>query len=379
MTSPVPAISPAELSGYLQSKGWHRDGQWRGAGVWSLDNSDQLLIPDRFEFEDDSELIREAIQKLAVYEERAEYDLILDIAEPMVDTQFFRTVPDTPSGTIPLPSGLKAVQGVHRLLNTAARMVENGPRLLYEGRSSGLVESFLHRVLLGAARPGSYILTARVPVAAPGSPPAQLDLFGKSDTPQHSQPLAGRDVILLLDRAIRAAWTAANQVTTGEARSDIFDDFMVEGVSANLCRGLGELGGQAKDRPVEIGFTWARGLPGPEAARPVFFTGAMLSVIAQAGTELEALAKSGEAQITGQVETLNLSPGEEPRIKVVGEVRAETQTIVRRALWVIVSMNQYTQATEAQREGWPVQASGRLVTPQRRLEMRPRHFTVLRF
>jgi len=154
---------------------------------------------------------------------------------------------------------------------------------------------------------------------------------------------------------------------------------MVEGVSANLCRGLGELGGQAKDRPVEIGFTWARGLPGPEAARPVFFTGAMLSVIAQAGTELEALAKSGEAQITGQVETLNLSPGEEPRIKVVGEVRAETQTIVRRALWVIVSMNQYTQATEAQREGWPVQASGRLVTPQRRLEMRPRHFTVLRF
>ena len=339
MTQPLPIIEPAALSGYLESKGWHRDGDWRGAGVWSLDATGQLLIPDHFEYQDDSELIREAIQKLAAFEERPQQDLILDITDPMVDTQFFRTQPDTPSGTIPLPSGLKAVQGVHRLLGTAARTPEYGHRLLHEGRPSSAVDGFLHRVLLGTARPGSYVLTARVPVAAAQSP--QLDLFGQPATDRNIQALDGREVVIALDQAIHAAWTAASLVTSGKARLDVFDDYMLRGVSANLCKALGELGGYGKDRPVEIGFAWARGLPGPEAAQPISFSGSMVSVLARAGSELEHLAKSGEAQITGQVETLNLTKGEEPRIRIVGELRAESQTIRRRALWVVVSMSEY--------------------------------------
>ena len=60
-------------------------------------------------------------------------------------------------------------------------------------------------------------------------------------------------------------------------------------------------------------------------------------------------------------------------------MRAERQTIVRRALRGIVSMTEYDQAIEAQREGGRVEAARRLVIPQRRLEMRPRRFTGLRF
>jgi hypothetical protein len=376
VTNLPPVVDPSELSGYLASKGWHRDGTWRGAGVWSLESSGQLLIPDRFEYQDDGELIREAVQKLAAYEDRAEQELLLDITEPMVDTQYFRTQPDAPSGTISLPSGLKVTQGLYRLLNAAARTAENGPRLLYEGRSSTLVEGFLHRVLLGAAHPGSYVLTARVPVA--GVQPPQLELFEQMETAHRARQLDAREVVLTLERAIRAGWTAASQVTNAQARLDVFDDYISEGVSANLCKALGELGGYFKDRPVEIGFTWARGLPGPDSAQAVSFSGSMVSVLAQAGSELESLAKSGEAQITGQVETLNLSPGEPPRIKIVGQLRAETQTITRRALWVIVSMSEYDQAIAAQREGWRIEAFGRLVTAQRRLEMRPSRFTVFR-
>jgi hypothetical protein len=377
VTNPLPVVDPSELSGYLASKGWHRDGTWRGAGVWSLESSGQLLIPDRFEYQDDGELIREAVQKLAAYENRAEQELLLDITEPMVDTQFFRTQPDAPSGTISLPSGLKVAQGLYRLLNTAARTAEKGPRLLYEGRSSSLVDSFLHRVLLGTARPGSYVLTARVPVSALVQPP-QLELFEQPETEGRARGLDGRNVVLTLERAIRAGWMAASQVTHAQARLDVFDDYISEGVSANLCKALGELGGYFKDRPVEIGFTWARGLPGPVSAQPVSFSGSMVSALAQAGNELESLAKSGEAQITGQVETLNLSPNEPPRIKIVGQLRAETQTITRRALWVIVSLSEYDQAIAAQREGWRIEAVGRLITAQRRLEMRPSRFTVLR-
>ena len=351
MTTPPPTIEPSELSGYLASKGWRHDGTWRGAGVWSLEPSGQLLIPDRFEYQDDAELIQEAIHKLATYEDRTEQDLILDITEPMVDTQFFRTQPNTPSGTISLPSGVKVVQGVHHLIGTAARTAEGGPRPLFEGRMSSQVESLLHRVLLGAARPGSYVLTARMPVT--GGQPPQLALFDELETSGGQDELNGREVILTLERATRAAWKAASLVTSAQARFEVFDEYIDEGVSANLCKALGELGGHTRDRPVDIGFTWARGLPGPDSGSPLSFSGSMVSVLAQAGTELENMAKSGEAQITGQVETLNLSPGEPPRIKVVGQVRAENQTITRRALWIIVSAAQYDEAITAQREGWP--------------------------
>ena len=171
---------PSDLSGYLLSRGWRREGSWRGAGVWELESSGRLLIPDQREYQDDGELLAEAVHKLAGYDDRPERELLLDIAEPMVDSQYFRTHPDAPSGTIPLPSGVKALNGVHLMMSTAARTVEQGTRLLFEGRRSGPVEDFLHRVMLGAARPGSYVLTARVPVTIPDQP--QLSLWADGQT-----------------------------------------------------------------------------------------------------------------------------------------------------------------------------------------------------
>jgi hypothetical protein len=386
MPDPEPAIDPSELSGYLASRGWRREGSWRGAGVWELETSGRLLIPDHREFEDDSELLAEAVRKLAGYEERPERELLLDIAEPMVDSQYFRTHPETPSGTIPLPSGVKALNGVHLLMSTAARTVEEGPRMFFEGRRSGPVENFLQRVMLGAARPGSYVLTARVPVAAPEQP--QLSLWGgngQADRAAGGRPprIPGRAVLSGLYRAVGAARTAAGQVierraAEGQERLDVFDDSVEQGVSANLCRALGDLGGSARDRPFEIGFAWARGLPAQEPNEPVAFSGPMASVLSRAADELERLAKSGHAQITGEVETLNMRAGEEPRIKVVGEFRSGTREPYRRALWVIVSRGQYDQAIEAQRAGWWIDAEGRMVTVHRRRELRPERFDVRR-
>jgi hypothetical protein len=375
MTEPVPVIDPSQIGGYLQSKGWIREGNWRGAGVWSLESSRQLLVPDHREYDDDSELIQEAVRRLAAYEERPEGELLLDISEPMVDTQFFRTHPNSPAGTIGLPSGVRATRGVHDLLSTAARTVEEGPQLLFEGRRSSRVDSLLHRIMLGAARPGSYVLTTRVPVGQSQQP---LTLWDSSSVKRQEEALDGRAMLSALNRAIRAAQKAANILLRDARSASGFDDQAEQGVSANLCRALGDLGGYSRDRPVEIGFTWARGLPSQVPTDPVAFTGSMVAVLSRAADELEQLARSGQAQITGQVETLNISPGQQPRIKVVGELRTATQVISRRAIWVAVSMGEYDQAIEAHRVGWRLEVAGTLVTSQRRLEMRPHRFAVLR-
>jgi hypothetical protein len=374
------AIEPAQLSEYLKSRGWQREGSWRGAGVWELDSSGRLLIPDRREYQDDGELLAEAVRKLAAWEERPEYELLLDITEPMVDSQYFRTHPQAPSGTIPLPSGVRALNGVHLLMTAAARTVEEGPRMLFEGRRSGAVDSFLHQIMLGAARPGSYVLTARVPVALPSSP--QLGLWDSDHPATRSRAIPGRAVLSQLHQGIGLARTAAGQVIDSLAASkserlDLFDDHVEQGVSANLCRALGDLGGFTRNRPFEVGFTWARGLPHRDSGEPIAFTGRMASILARAGDELERLAKSGHARIIGTVETLNRRAGEEPRIKVVGEFVSDNHEPYQRALWVIVSNSQYDQAIEAQRVGRQIEVEGRLVTANRRRELRPQSFAAL--
>jgi hypothetical protein len=381
VTEPVPVVDPSELSGYLASRGWHREGSWRGAGVWELDPAGRLLVPDRREYPDDGELLQEAVRKLAGYEERPERELLLDITEPMVDSQYFRTYPETPPGTAPLLSGVRAVQAVHNLMRTAALTAEEGPRMFFKRRRSAAVESFMHRIVLGSAQTGSYVLTTRVPVATSDHP--QLALWESATPPAPRPEVAGRTALARLFQAVTAAHAAAvlvidQRVTRGQERLDVFDESVEEGVSGNLCKALADLGGHSRDKPFEIGFSWARGLPSREPEGPVAFTGAMAGVLARAGDELERLADSGSARITGIVETLDMRAGSEPRIKVVGDFRIGKREAYHRGLWVIVSRSQYDQAYEAQQAGWLVDAEGRMVTANRRREMRPGRFDIHR-
>jgi hypothetical protein len=371
MTSPEVDVRALDVSTYLESTGWQRDGNWRGASVWRLGSEARLLVPDRHEYEDADELIQAAISKIARYEERPERDVRLDIAEPMVDAQYFRTHPDAPPGSTPLPSGLRAVQGVHDLMRAAASTADEGPKLLYEGRRSRQVEMFLGRVLLGAGLPGSYVLTARIPAEPIGQ--QRLGLLVSE------QEFSGRAVVSQLHGALQAARDAAERVLREEHQWAAFYDVVEQGVSANLCKALGDLGGQDKDRHFEIGFAWARALPSQELVKEVAFTDAMPGVLVKAGEELAALAKAGDAQITGLIEDLHNSRDEQPRIKVAGELRkADGSLLPRRAVWVVVSAADYDESMEAHRRDRTVQASGRLSTRRRRLELHATTFRILR-
>jgi hypothetical protein len=373
MTNPAIDVRAADVNSYLASKGWEREDDRHGASVWRLGTMARLLIPEGHEYEDDDELFRESIRRIATYEARPVADLLLDIAEPNVDTQFFRAYPETPSGTITLPSGVKLVNSIHELMRSAAATSERGAQLLI-GRRSRLVDTFLHRVLLGTAAPGSYVLTARVPAGPIGQ-----------QTLDAEEEFSGRSVVTQLHSALTAARAAARLVLEDEglaARSShlvAFSDSIGQGVSANLCKALGDLGGEQRERPFDIGFSWARGVPGQAPSAPVKFTGAMARILYRAGEDLEALAKSGRAQITGRVEELRQRPGEEPRAKIVGELRTQGNTLPdRHLLWVVLSPEQNDQAIEAYREGWALEIEGRLTNNRRALELIVQNFRVLR-
>ncbi len=388
MTEPGMAVDPAHLNGYLASMGWRREGTSRGALLWQLEPDCTLIVPERREFVDDDQLLIQAVRRLAAFEERPEPDVVLDISEPMVDSQFYRMHPDTPSGTIPLPAGLTAVRAVHDLMRATAIMTEQGPQLLIEGRRSAVVDSFLRSVSLGSARPGSYVLTSRVPVggSAPADADLQLDLLTAplQETAGARDRLAGREVVSALHRAVQVAHAIAARVLRAQSQFSDFYDAVEQGLSANLCRALADLGSFGRRQPAgyrafEIGFAWARGMPSEEPSDPVSFSENMVGLLARAGDELAEVARSGWARIVGRVETFHEGIEEQQRIRIFGELRTEKGEVLgHRSIWVTVSTAQYEAAWEAQRHGWDMTVEGRLGTSRRRLQMEPSRIEVTR-
>lgn len=359
MSEPLSAVDPRDLSLYLASQGWQRQGLWRGAMIWRRESAGQVLIPDRLEYQDDEELLQQAVRTLAEFEERTEQEVLLDVTEPLTDTQMYRLHPDGPSGTIPLPSALRAMQGIHDLLKVSAQTTEQGPRLLFTGRRSGQVDNFLKQVKMGSSRPGSYVFHARVPVVRASSQDSLWD----------DSPLAGRDILLTMYKALDAARTAASAVVDGYPLS-VFDEYVEQGVSANLCTALGNLGGMDKSDAFDITFSWARARP-IDPPGPLRFSGPMARALARAGGELQKFASVGRATVVGLIETLRRGDsGDEWQVKIQGSLTTETGQF-RRGVWVLVNAANYQRAFHAQIRKRSIRVTGRLVPAPRRLELQP--------
>ncbi len=377
MNSQEIAEQAANVSSYLASKGWERDSERRGATIWHLSDNAYVLVPDIRQYDDAELLLHEAVARIAQCEARPERDVWQDIDEPMVDAQFFRLHPDAPSGLIPLWEGLRAAQGVFDIMKAAAAVTEQGP-LLIEGTQTPRVKSFVRRVLLGSAAPGSYILTARMPATEIGA--QQLDAANGS------REFTGRAVATRLRTAVNAAQTAAQRVLQDPNEMDAFYSATESGVSANLCKALSDLGGENRDKPFEMGFSWARGKPGQQPTE-VKFTSAMSSVLFRASNELTSLARSGTATITGRITDLHAEDYLPSRIKIWGDLQApeSASLLPQRSIWVLLSDADYRRAVEAHQEDLrasrdvlTVRATGRLTTSNRRLELRASTFEVLR-
>lgn len=366
----TPDLTASHVTSYLASRGWERDDDWRGASVWRLETRARVLVPLRPEFEDDEALLDEAVRTIAELEERPLNDVVLDISEPATDTQYYRTYPDAPSGTTPLLAGRRAVLSIETLLQAAAETVETRPRLLISGRRSGLVERFLQRVMLGAAAPGSYILSTRVPITV-------LRPEGLDGTAEFSGRAVGRQ----LRGALVAARDGARQVIEDSHQGlssplAVFSDRMEAGVSANLCRALGDLGGTHRDRPFDVGFAWARAEPERADQEPVRFTGEMAAVLWSTGKLLEELVKNSQARITGVIKDLRRRPhGYQARVE--GSLQVEGGELSdRNALWVALDDDQHQQAIQAYREQSAVVIQGQL-SPEHGLELIVASFEVL--
>ncbi len=374
----------ADMATYLAATGWRRRPEtWREASLWQGPDGYEVLVPARDGLDDAAERTWELLQTLAKVEGRSPDAIAEDIASPETDAPYIRTFPsDLPSGHIGLTAGVRAIEGVRGLLEAAGRAELESVQPRYTGRVPSAVREVVEAVALGPSRPGSYILPLRISVKRDAQW-ALLTPLSDKVTPHHDDeaiPLARR-VLVRLCNAVYAVRQAVMQVREGGDYS-AFDATVGEGVSANLCQSLSDLGGLRRSAPFEIGFRWARDLPSTLAATTVSFPEGSGMVAYEAAKQLERLAAGGEAQIVGEIEGLHDEPRgvDRWRIRVRGQLYAEGGGIdPHRPVWVRLSQLDYERAIEAHREHRTVRARGRLELSQRRVELstHPGGFEVL--
>jgi hypothetical protein len=253
---------------------------------------------------------------------------------------------------------VRALTGISDLLASSARTLTEGPAPSLAGRRPADVTAFLTSVLLDTTAPGSYIMTARVPVGRP-----------HQDGRGGEKRQRGRPVVERMHRAITAAHTAASRIVQGEGDLFAFDEAVWDGVTAQLCEALLELAGQDKSSPFDIRFSWARGLPSELPAQSVSFTSPMISVLNGGAKRLKELAAGGKATITGRIKEMHYDPAPH-RVKAQGTLTRETGPGQETTIWVRLNAEQYARASQEHQDPHLLfQFTGHLTRVQRRVEM----------
>jgi hypothetical protein len=343
-----------DITTYLEGTGWHRAPRdWHGASIWSHADDFEVLVPTRDGLRDARARVDEILRCLSVLEERPVPDIAEEIARPDLDTQYVRTFPAGHApGFTSLAAGFQTVRGVRDLLAIATRTVMQGPHFSFAGRSPNAVSDLLRIAALGPSRPGSYVVEIRLSATAV--------LLGE---------VSGRDVLGQMYEAVSAAQTA---VATNDPAA--FGDTVVAGVSANLCRALSDLSGIGQEQPFEIGFRWGRAVPAEEGGRDLRFPAGSGALLQAAAEQLRHLDASGQATVSGVIETLHngAGPDERWRISVRGELLTTSGPARRRKVWVrLPDETTYERAIAAHHARQSVRIAGELSSTTGRIELVP--------
>lgn len=346
-------LSVADISTYLEHTGWRRHPEsWRGAAVWTHQDTYDVLVPARDGMGDGELRVTEIVGTLAAVEQRPPDEIAHDIGSPLADQHWYRTFTGgLPSGFTTLRAGLKALRGMVTVFSSAARAVVDGPHRAFTGKPSAEVGALVDRVELAPTRPGSYVFPVRVPLG-------------------ENPDLARRVSLQLLDATVAVRDAAASGDVTA------FDGTVTAGVSAELCDGMQALAGPTGR--FEIGFRWARGLPSDLPGSTVTFPAGTAEIIASAANRLRHHGPSGEVIVTGAVESLHDQPNRADRwrIRVRGEVAGVRGN--RRVLWVrLPDRDAYHAAIAAHQAQQRVRASGVLSESGQRAELIADDFEVL--
>ncbi|MFD9959212.1 hypothetical protein [Amycolatopsis sp. NPDC058986] len=340
------SIQLADIVTYLRATGWQESGTYSRSVIWkfAVDDGDaEVLVPAVPELRDYANGVSDVVETLALVEGRPPQEIVRDLRSSRVDVHYIRTVPDGPSGTIPLPEGLKAVQGTHDLLMAAATSTVSPTRpSVLPSNKPDAAKAIISTLRLGQTSVGSYVLRVESPLPEEGV------------TPLYSP----RDALLHLHQAAASAREAAEL-----SRNDDYTAFVErigDGVSANLCEALANVGGQ-RQSTFELSFSWALDSPVNVETPLLRFDSRIISVIKRGGKFLRKYPTEAVATVIGRVVDLHRTPTDKlGKVQLAGVVEVAEKRRAEERIVLRLGSRDYDLALAAHRDGNELRVTGSL-------------------
>ncbi|MGH3997895.1 MAG: hypothetical protein ACRDTJ_10585 [Pseudonocardiaceae bacterium] len=347
-------IDPAGIVAYLRASGWREAGSYGRAAVWTrLVNGAEaeVLVPVSGELRDYPTRLAELVGTLSTVEQRPASEVLQDLRSSWLDVQYIRMMPDGPSGSTPLHEGYLAIKGVHDLFLAAATSAVSPERpAVLPSKKPPQAHGFLDQVRLGQTGRGSYVLRVETPLPSPGITP----------------PVSSREVLLHLYQMTSSAHAAARD--TNETDFAAFAERVGEGVSANLCQALVDIGGQ-RQNAFEMRFAWAPAAPLDLVTPTMRFDRPLIKMLRAGARYLRQLPVTETATVVGRVVELHRTPTDRlGKVQVEGTVEATGQRYEDRVtMWL--TLRDYDLALSAHRAQHPLRVVGELRHTGRQFEI----------
>jgi hypothetical protein len=359
------SLQPLEVATYLRSAGWTLAGRMGDSAlVWKrLDES--VVLPQSIEFADYARRLAEILGTLAQTEKRSELAILRDVSTSMSDIVRLRILsPVAADGSVALEEGVTIVESAKDIILSAARAAV-APRAYFRSRLPGAADEYMKKVRLGQTEQGSYVVTLVCPVS-PELQPADLGRLADIDEP------FDRRVTRTLAGALTKSAAAARDAAIKQDMEP-FTSAVQDGVSANLCSALADIGESLEDGQIQISFSWARSRGAPNVSSRTIIPHDAIPVMREAARVLRATFTDDDFELVGPVVRL-----ESPDATAGGDVLVYAEVDTLRRIRVHLEGPAYTEAVTAHKEGLEISCRGRLRKEGRYFTLRDvRDFAVL--
>ena len=328
------AVTPAALSAYARTAGWHAGEPYRKHSVvYVSEGRPEIIIPRTERLGDYASAVAALIETFAQVAEQDELTVYRSLVTADRDVVRVR-VAESDDGSVALNDGEALIGGAREMLLSAACSLRD-PQAVYRAGANREAANLVKRMRLGQTGQGSFVVTLLTPVVPPPMPTLLPDL----DDP--NAPLERRMTRRLV-QALSAAHEMVERTVAGEGGA--FSESVASGVSANLCEALVRI---IEPFPtLDVGVSWARTRPmsAPEAV--VQFGSADAPLLKEAARLFRDRAPRPDVRLHGFVRLLKRDQADiDGVVRLAADVDGQQQSVV-----AVLEQADYEQAVQAHRD-----------------------------
>jgi len=297
------AVTPAALVAFARGEGWTRTETYGAhADVYAASGRPEIILPRTDRLGDYASVVSRLLVEFAKATDQDELATYRDLIGADHDVVRVRAFAGDDDGSVQVDAGVEIIAQARDMMLAAACAARN-PQPFYRAGSNKEAMDYMRRVKLGQTEHGSFVVMLLAPVP-PQLQPTQLTL-DQGWAKIEDEPM-DRAVTRRLVEGLEASRSAAESALSGDATA--FDNAVGSGVSANLCEAVAGMIDQSQR--LEIGITWAKTRPTPEAHRKIAFSKSDSEIFREAARTFRLRQPKENETLFGTVHKLKRDHGE---------------------------------------------------------------------